>query len=131
MFFYVMFAIFSIYAVSPLLYTHECKGITSQTDTSLNNLRLFFVDLFLLNLTHHDKNSDNKTHAIHALLKKKQAIVSSGKLNIAQEPIKNVGAFADFHILPETSYRTAATNNEFNFHKDFSQLHAGLSPPIA
>ena len=130
--FYIMFAIFfSIYAVSPILYTHECKSTTSQTDTSLNNLRLFFVDLFLLNLTHHTKTSDNKTHSIHVLLKKKRAIVSSGKLNIAKEPIENLGTVADFHILSQTSYRTAAPNNEFNFHKDFYQLHAGLSPPIA
>lgn len=130
--FYIMFAIFfSIYAVSPLLYTYECRGITGQTYTALNNLRLFVVDIFLLNLTHHTKNSDNKARSIHVLLKKKRATVSSGKVDIAKEPIENLAMVADFHILPQTSYRTAAPNDEFIFHKDFYHLHAGLSPPIA
>ncbi|MBI5327613.1 MAG: hypothetical protein HZB80_04910 [Deltaproteobacteria bacterium] len=129
--FSVIFSIcFSIYAASPLLYTHEDGKTDKQTGANSSNLKLFLVDILLSNLTHH-KSQAKHSGAVHVLLKKKRATLSSDKLNMPEKQEKNLAKVADSPVPSEILYRIAPQNNKPKLNEYFYLSHSGLSPPLA
>lgn len=124
---------FLVYVISPLSYTYKPWQADEQKEVSINDIKLFVVDLILSTFAKH-KDSDKTVPPANILLKKKRATLSLSKLQQISEKIfkKNICAASQCPVL---SYKLPATALQKDIpiaFKSYSYTsYSGLSPPFA